>query len=127
MGKKKKAKSDDSLLLAETVVKGILEKKGKNITWLNLKEIPNAVCDYFIICEGDSNVHIDAISGSIEDTVEKDLGEKPWHSEGKQNAQWILIDFVSVVVHVFQSEVRSFYNLEDLWADAKVMEVEYQH
>lgn len=113
---------DEAALLADIAVKGILEKKGKNITCLNLKNIPNSVCDYFIICEGDSTTQVDAIAHSVEEEIKKATGEKPYHSEGFENSEWILIDYVTVVVHVFQKHIREFYNLESLWADAEVQE-----
>jgi ribosome-associated protein len=116
-----KKEKDANTLLAEAVVKGISDKKGQKITWLDLRELDGAVCEHFIICEGTSSTQIDALSRSVEEVVKEETGQKPWHSEGKQNAQWILIDYVSVVVHIFQSEVREFYNLEGLWADAKVV------
>jgi ribosome-associated protein len=117
-GKKKK---DPGLLLAEAAVKGLSDKKGKRITWLDLRAISGAVSEHFIICEGTSSTQIEALARSVEEVVQQETGQKPWHSEGKQNAQWILIDYVSVVVHIFQSEVREFYNLEGLWADAKIV------
>jgi ribosome-associated protein len=104
--------------LAKTIVDGILEKKGENLVCLDLRNIENRVCDYFIICEGNSTTQIDAIAGSVEFTVKKVLGERPYRSEGWDNALWILIDYVNVIVHVFDRETRAFYNLESLWADA---------
>lgn len=124
--KTRKKKKESSATLAEIVLKGIQEKKGQEIVWLDLKNTGTAVCDHFIICEAASTTQIEAIARSVEEVVEKETGEKPWHSEGRQNAQWILIDYVSVVVHIFQTEVRQFYNLEALWADAEVMQVEMQ-
>jgi len=115
--KTRKKKKNDSVLLTESVVNGIQEKKGREIVVLDLRKIENAVSDFFIICEADSTTQVGAIARS----------EKAWHSEGVQNAQWILIDYVSVVVHVFQKEIRQFYNLESLWADAEIMEVELQY
>lgn len=120
-------KKDQTASLAEAVIKGIQEKKGRKISWLDLRKIPNAVCDHFIICEAASTTQIEALAHSVEDMVQKETGQKPWHSEGKQNAQWVLIDYVSVVVHIFQSEVRQFYDLESLWADAKVRKVASQN
>jgi ribosome-associated protein len=120
---KKKKKKESSQKIADAVIKGIQEKKGKNIVCLDLREIQSAVADFFIICEGDSNVQIEAITQSVEEMVKKETGEKPWHSEGKQVAEWILIDYFNVVVHVFQKEVREFYNLEALWADAEIKKV----
>ncbi|MEW6469103.1 MAG: ribosome silencing factor [Bacteroidota bacterium] len=125
--KARKKRKDNSTLLAESVVNGIQEKKGKEILVLDLRKIENAVSDYFIICEAESITQVEAIARSVAEVVEKERSEKPWHSEGTQNAQWILIDYVSVVVHIFQKEVRQFYNLEALWADAEIMEVEYQY
>ena len=124
--KKKRNNGEGSFGLAEAVIKGLQEKKGKKIVWLNLSQIENAVADHFIICEAESTIQVNSLGRSVEEVVKNDMGEKPWHSEGKQNAQWILVDYVSVVVHIFQTEVREFYNLEALWADAEVMQVELQ-
>ena len=121
--KKSSAKKSNSSLLAEAVVKGIQEKKGKNITCLNLQTVRNAVCDYFIICEGDSRTQVDAIADSVEEQVKKTMSEKPYHTEGYENSEWILMDYFNVVVHIFQPETRRFYNLESLWADAEVQEL----
>ncbi|MBZ4675457.1 MAG: rsfS [Anaerophaga sp.] len=110
--------------LVKAVVEGIQEKKGVNITVLDLRNIENMIAEYFVICEGESNVHVDAVSESIEESVRKDSGEQPFHIEGKQNAEWILLDYLNVVVHVFQKQVRSYYSLEELWADALRTDVE---
>lgn len=106
------------------VITGIEDVKGENITILDLREIENTVCDYFIICDGNSNTQVNAISSSIQKKVSKTLKDKPWHVEGESNAEWILIDYVDVVVHVFQKEIREFYNLEGLWGDAKITNIE---
>lgn len=119
---KPKAK-DEGRILAESVVNGMLEKKAQNIRWLDLRAIENAVCDYFIICEGGSNTQVEAIAESVEDIVKKETGQRPYRSEGWENALWILIDYVNVVVHVFERETRYFYNLESLWADAEEIKV----
>lgn len=111
-------------LLITEVITGIEDIKGKNITILDLREIENTVCDYFVICEGNSNTQVSAISASIQKNVSKSLKDKPWHVEGESNAEWILIDYVNVVVHVFQTQVREFYNLEGLWGDAKITNIE---
>ena len=116
MTKKKETKSKQ---LVDAVVEGIQEKKGKNIAILDLTGLEHTITDYFVICDGDSNVHVDAVSDSVEDYIREKLSEKPYHIEGRENAQWILIDYVDVVVHLFQHSVRDFYNLESLWADAK--------
>ncbi|MGQ1890002.1 ribosome silencing factor [Thermophagus sp. OGC60D27] len=110
--------------LVEAIVEGIQEKKGNNITILDLRNIENSIAEYFVICEGDSNIHVDAVSESIEEIVLNHAGEKPFHVEGKQNAEWVLMDYLNVVAHVFQKEIRQFYNLEELWADAARTDIE---
>jgi ribosome-associated protein len=112
-------------LLADSIVEGILEVKGRNISILNLTDIHNRVCDYFIICQADSNTQVNAIAGSVEEMVKKETGERPYRKEGFENAEWILVDYVTVVVHIFQTEVRNFYNLESLWADAEVTQIAF--
>lgn len=106
--------------LVKAAIYGMHEKKGKDIISINLRKIPNAVCSYFIICNADSHAHVEAIARSVEEVVWKMSGEKPWHTEGRNNAEWILIDYSDVVAHVFLSEVRVFYNLEGMWADAEI-------
>lgn len=112
--------------LSKYIVKGIQEKKGSNIVILNLKDIGNAIADYFIICTGNSDTQVDAIAGSIEKEVHQSAEENPWHREGFENREWILLDYVNVVVHIFKNDVRSFYGLEDLWGDAVVTKIEDQ-
>lgn len=111
-------------LLITEIIAGIEDVKGENTTIIDLREIENTVCDYFIICDGNSNTQVSAISGSIQKKVGKVLKDKPWHVEGENNAEWVLIDYVNVVVHVFQKQVREFYNLEGLWGDAKITNVQ---
>ena len=115
----KTKKTISSVDLAAAAVHGIQELKGENIVQLNLEGIDGAVSDYFIICEAVSSTQINAIKNSIEIEVKKMLGEKPWHIEGTQNGEWVLMDYVNVVVHIFNPETREFFNLEGLWADAK--------
>lgn len=110
--------------LVDTVVEGIQEKKGTNIAVLDLTELDNTICQYFVICDGDSNTHVDAVANSVEDYVREHLGDKPNHTEGFTNAEWILLDYFDVIVHVFQRKQREFYSLEALWADAKRTEIE---
>jgi len=105
-------------VLKEEIIKGIQEKKGLEITCLNLAKINSTVCDYFVVCHGTSNTHVNAIAESVEEKVSKHTGIKPRRREGIANAEWILLDYLDVVVHVFQQQVREYYNLEDLWADA---------
>ena len=118
---KTKASSDELITL---ILQGIEEVKGIDINLLDLREIENTVCDYFIICNGTSNTHVNAIVNSIQKTVSKGIKDKPWHVEGSENAQWGLMDYVNVVVHVFQKQIREFYDLEGLWGDAKITVVE---
>ncbi|XOV91885.1 MAG: ribosome silencing factor [Bacteroidota bacterium] len=118
--RKNKVGGTNSETLSEFVVQGMLEKKASDVVVLDLRDIKHAVADYFIICSGSSDTQIDAISDSIEDQVFKLSKEWPWKVEGKQNKEWVLIDYVNVVAHVFNKERRSFYGLEELWGDAKV-------
>lgn len=110
--------------LAQIIIEAIGEKKAKNIVSLNLSKIPNAICSYFIICHGTSKTQVDAIAESAIELVKKQTGEGPWHKEGFENAEWILIDYVDVVLHVFIKDVRQFYKLEELWADAEIEQFE---
>ena len=107
-----------SELLQNFVVEGLQDVKGENITILDLREIDNAVTDFFIISEGSSNTQVNALSESVHKSVRENLGDKPWHVEGKDNAEWVLMDYVNVVVHIFQKGTREFYDLESLWGDA---------
>ncbi len=118
-----KHKANADLLITE-VLKGIEKVKGQHINILDLREIENTVCDYFIICEGTSNTQVNAIAGSIQKTVSKAIQDKPWHIEGEANAEWILLDYVNVVVHVFQKHIREHYDIESLWGDAKITVIE---
>ena len=118
---KNKASADELISL---IILGIEEVKGVDINLLDLREIENTVCDYFIICNGTSNTHVNAITSSIQKTVSKAIKDKPWHVEGSENAEWILMDYVNVVVHVFQKQIRDFYDIEGLWGDAKVTLIE---
>jgi ribosome-associated protein len=110
--------------LVTQIISGIEEVKGQNIEILDLREIENTVCDYFIICDGTSNTQVNAIVNSIQKIVSKSIKEKPWHVEGSENAEWILLDYVHVVVHVFQKHIREFYDIEGLWGDAKSVKIE---
>jgi len=105
-----------------TIIKAIQEKKGENIVSLDLRQIPEAVADFFILCEANSNTQVRAIADFVADEVHKIVGEDPYKHEGFTAQQWILVDYVNVVVHVFQPETRKFYNLEEMWSDADRME-----
>lgn len=106
--------------LLQAIIDGIEEKKGENIKTLNLQKMQGSICDYFVICQAESNIQVIAIADSIIETVRKKTGEKVAYSEGYENAQWILLDYFNIIVHIFQSNYREFYNLEGLWADAEV-------
>ena len=115
-----KVKNDiDSKVLCDAIVEGMQENKAKNIVVLDLRHIENAVTDFFVICSGDSTVQVEGIASTVSRHTRKELKEKPWHQEGKTSAEWILLDYVSVVAHIFYREARDFYELEDLWSDAK--------
>ena len=105
--------------LIENIVIGISDVKGQDIEMIDLRKVENRVCDFYIICSGSSNTHVSAILESVKKKVSKILKEKPSHTEGEQNAEWILLDYDSVVVHIFQNHVRDFYRIEELWGDCK--------
>ena len=114
---------DQSKKLADLIVSGMQEKKGSEIVTLDLRNLKNAVADYFIICHAESKPQIEAIARSIEEFVQKGSSDKPYHREGFENAEWILLDYVNVVAHIFNSEKRDFYGIERLWADADIKRV----
>ena len=114
---RKKKDTDSSDLLVKAIVEGMQENKAKDIVILDLRDITAAVCDFFVICSGDSSTHVDGIANSVARFTRKELKEKPWHIEGKTNSEWILLDYINVVSHVFYKDARNFYELEDLWAD----------
>jgi ribosome-associated protein len=116
----KKVNTDE--LIAE-IIKGIDDVKGEDVQLLDLRDIENTVCDYFVICSGNSNTQVKAISGSIQKNVSKNLKDKPWHIEGEVNSEWVLMDYVNVVVHVFQKQIREYYDIESLWGDAKITSI----
>lgn len=104
--------------IIKSIVHAIQEKKGENIISLDLRKIPEAVADFFIICEASSTIQVKAIADFVEEHIKKTVKETPYHHEGFQAAHWILIDYVNVVVHVMQTETRKFYKLEEMWSDA---------
>jgi ribosome-associated protein len=110
-------------ILLANIIKGIEEVKGNDIEILDLRSINTAVCDYFVICSGSSNTQVNAIVNSVQKIVSKEIKDKPWHVEGTDNAEWVLMDYVSIVVHVFQKEIREYYNIEGLWGDAKITSI----
>lgn len=109
--------------LIAQIISGIEEVKGLDIMLLDLRNLDNTVCDYFVVCSGTSNTHVTAVVNSIQKLVSKALKEKPYHTEGLENAEWVLMDYINVVVHVFQKPTREFYNIEELWGDAKTTQI----
>lgn len=109
--------------LLSAIIEGLEERKAHNITVLDLNLIGSRSFDYFVIADADSKTHVESIAGSVEEEVKKKLSERPYHTEGWQNGEWILLDYVNIVVHVFQRPIREFYNLEGLWADAEVQKI----
>jgi ribosome-associated protein len=122
MAKKRKGASSEKL--SDVIVKGMIEKKAADIVVMDLRKIKNAVADFFVICSGNTDKQIDAISDSIDSEVFKTLKENPWHTEGKNNKEWMLLDYIDVVAHVFRKDRREFYALERLWGDADITEID---
>ena len=108
--------------ILKLIIKAIQEKKGENIVALDLRKIPEAVSDYFIICEATSTIQVRAIADFVEETIKKELGEHPYRHEGYNALQWVLIDYVNIVVHVMLPANRKFYKLEEMWSDAILQE-----
>lgn len=105
--------------LSKIIIEGMEEKKASDIVLMDLREVKGSVSDFFVICSGSSDTQIQAIAESVEEEVEKNADEAPWRKEGFTNREWVLIDYVTVVVHIFSKEKRNFYALEELWGDAK--------
>ena len=117
------AKQKESEKLAGSVITGMQEKKGQEIVSIDIRKFKNSITDFFIICHAESRTHVEAIADSVEEIVFKKSGENPIHREGRENAEWILLDYFNVVVHIFIKEKRDFYGVERLWADATVRTV----
>lgn len=118
------SKSTEKQLLVDKIVEAIQDTKGEDIQIFDLSGIENSVADTFVICSGNSNTQVSAIAGNIEKKVRNDIRERPWHVQGTENAMWVLVDYVSVVVHVFQKQIRDYYDIEELWGDAKITKIE---
>lgn len=121
MTKRKQGFHNDKL--KDTIVKAIKDKKGQQIKLIDLKTVRNMACDYFVISHGESSRQIQTIAENIEEQVWKNQGERPFNKEGKEQSDWILIDYVDIVVHLFKKETREFYSIEDLWGDANILEI----
>ena len=117
------AKDLTSRQVVDAVVKGLEDKKGLEILFIDFAKLPNTVAEYFVIAHGSSNVHVGALADSVIDMVRNETGRKTWNKEGFENAEWILLDYADVVVHIFQEDTRKFYNLEELWADTEITKV----
>ena len=109
-------------VLIDVIAQAILDKKGKGVVSLDLTGMDGAICSHFVVCNADSTTQVSAIADAIEEAVYLKLGENPWRVEGKQTSLWVAMDYIDVVVHIFQSELRDYYRLEDLWADAPMVE-----
>lgn len=121
--KKNTRTTDKTAYLLEQIIEGMKEKKANDIVLLDLRNLTNRVCDYFVICNADNIKQTVAIADSVEDFTTRFCEEKPWHVEGLKNAQWVLMDYVNIVVHVFDQESRGFYGIENLWADAEITKI----
>src|ERR1035437_7757667 len=110
---------DKLSLLTDTIVEGMQNKKAKHIVSLDLRKLNNRVVDKFVVCHGENDRQVEAIAREVEENVAKTLNEKPWHREGFENKEWILLDYVNIVVHIFLEEKRDFYAIEELWGDAE--------
>lgn len=115
-------KSSDEL--ATATIKGLQDKKGLEIVLINLKNIPNSVTDYFVVCSGSSDTHVDALAQSVDKVVEEECFEIPLSTEGRTNKEWILLDYGNLIVHIFKESTRAFYGLEQLWGDAEIIKIE---
>ncbi len=118
MGKKQAVIKTEKLV--ESIADAILDKKGNDVISLNIGKLPNSVCKYFIISNADSTTQVNAIAENVEEKIQEHYNEKAWQTAGYDNSLWVILDYVDVVVHIFQTQVRDFYRLEELWADAEV-------
>jgi len=114
---------DETKRLLDKISEGIQEKKGEKITIIDMSQLENYVCRYFVICQGKSNTHVSAIADSVKDYVREQIHVKPFATDGYTNAQWIAMDYGDIIVHVFQPEIRDFYKLESLWEDAAITQI----
>jgi ribosome-associated protein len=119
---KKGSRLTRSSKILKVITKAIQDKKGENIISMDLRKIPEAVADFFVICEATSTTQVKAIADNVEVMVKEACGENPYHHEGHSAMQWIIVDYINVVVHIFQPETRKFYQLEEMWSDGVVEE-----
>jgi len=114
----KKIELEHSEILSNCIVEGMQENKAKDIVVLDLRGLGSSVCDFFVICSGESSTQVDGITNAIQRYTRKTMKEKPWHIEGQRNSEWVLLDYIDVVAHVFYKDARNFYEIEELWSDA---------
>lgn len=119
--RKKQTSAEENL--SNLIIKGLQDKKAKQIRILDLRSLDGSVCDLFIVCSGDSSTQVEALARSVEESVSKESGEHPGHIEGRQQAIWMLLDYGNIVVHIFQPDAREFYGIERVWADARITEI----
>jgi ribosome-associated protein len=112
--------SKEASQVTESIVKGLFEKKGEKVALIDLRNIENRICDYFVITHAASTKQVDSLAWSVEDIVRKETGHKPFHIEGRENCIWVLLDYGDILVHIFQQPYRDFYNLESLYADGRL-------
>lgn len=120
----KRRKADPVETLTQAIVRGMQEKKAQDIVIMDLRSVRNAVADFFVICSGTSDKQLAAICDSVEEETIKTEKQEPWHHEGRQNKEWMLLDYIDVVAHVFRKDKRGYYALEKLWGDAEITKVE---
>ena len=121
--KKTIRKINEAENLRDLIIDGLQEKKAKEIVSIDLRSLKNSVADFFVVCHADSKTHTDAIARSVEEYVSKKIGEDPFHKEGMGTSEWVLLDYLNVVVHIFQKEKRDYYGIERLWADAEIKQI----
>lgn len=121
---KKRTKDLESEQIVKNIVEGIQERKGKEIVVVNMNRLKEAPCSYFVICEGDSNVHVNAVAMSVKEYVQDKIQVKPYATDGFEHAEWIAMDYGQIIVHVFQRHTREYYDIEHLWADAELQKIE---
>ncbi len=121
--KRKPAKKAATLSLNDVIIQSIQDKKGENIICIDLRNISDTITDYFIICDADNTTQVKAIADHVMEETMKKAGEKPWHKEGFNELEWVLLDYVNVVVHVFHKPARKYYQLEELWNDGAVLHI----
>lgn len=111
---------NEAAYISELAIHGMLEKKGNEVVRLDLRNLFSSVSDYFVICHADSSTQVKAIANSVEDEIYKATRQEPTHKEGLENSEWILLDYIDVVVHIFKTDKREYYGVEDLWGDAEI-------